>query len=58
MAEHPQVAADGEQWANLCDYHDERLRTAVDDPPRMLSFWILAQGGKEVAVKRFVGDDH
>jgi hypothetical protein len=48
----PQVAADGEIWANLCVEHDEKLAGALDDPLRMLSYWVLAQGGSQSAALR------
>lgn len=52
----PKTASDGEVWANLCDYHDGKLTSAMNDPPRVLSFWVLAQGGKEAVVNRMLGE--
>lgn len=54
-ATHPQVAADGEQWANLCDAHDQRWQAArvdLENPSRMLGCWVNAQGGARAATDR------
>lgn len=46
IATHPQIAQDGERWANLCISHNEHLDQAIKslDPKRILSVWIKAQG--------------
>lgn len=56
-AEYPQVSQDGETWANLCAEHDKRLADSMNDPPRMLSAWVLAHGGAAQMSKRMIGDD-
>lgn len=64
-ATHPQIAKDGEQWANLCPTHAAELEAACDiasptwTPKRMLRAWILAQGGAGPASRRvnpYIGD--
>jgi len=56
-ANNPQVADDGEVWATLCDNHNDKLASAMNDPPRILSYWILAQGGTQGAMRRFGFDN-
>lgn len=55
-AEFPQVSQDGETWANLCAAHDKRLADSMDDPPRMLSAWVLAHGGAASMSKRLLDE--
>lgn len=52
-AVHPQVASDGEVWANLCDEHHAELEAAIGDrPEKMISAWVLAMGGAKLASRR------
>lgn len=52
-ASHPQTAADGAVWANLCEQHDKELSDAVAaGPPRLLVAWVKAQGGPKMAAQR------
>lgn len=54
-ASRPQIGQDGQQWANLCPKHDERLHQAiadVDQPHRMIGYWVTAQGGARAATDR------
>ena len=56
LAEHPQVAEDGEVWANLCqDHHDvvEGAMTALE-PRKLLWAWVNAQGGAKAASGRMM----
>jgi hypothetical protein len=57
-ATHPQVATDGEVWANLCDAHDTQLNNAINDPEfnprRMLSHWVRAAGGATKMTERMI----
>lgn len=55
-AEFPQVAQDGETWANLCAEHNQKLEASYGDPPKMLSAWVLAGGGAAKMTKRMLGD--
>ena len=48
-----QIAADGEQWAHLCETHFLELDTAMKAGVKpMLSAWVKAQGGTKAAAKR------
>jgi hypothetical protein len=53
-AKHPQVAQDGEVWANLCDGHNRELDASMlsGSPKTYLSVWIKAQGGANKAAER------
>jgi len=55
----PQKADDGEQWAWLCGEHQDKLDDAIqgasENPFRMLSCWVKAQGGSRLATKRMSG---
>lgn len=53
-AVHPQLGRDGAQWANLCSEHHQLLRDCQqsEDPKRILSSWVKAQGGAKVAARR------
>ena len=59
-AAHPQIAKDGEQWANLCDEHNSKIDESIDtaiangDVRSLLSGWVKAQGGAEAAAGRMV----
>jgi hypothetical protein len=55
LATKPQIAKDGEQWANLCDEHAAKVDAAAMDtrPGAILSTWIRAQGGPKAAARRF-----
>lgn len=57
-ATQPQVASDGEIWANLCDEHHEKLEESLSslEPKKLLSAWVKAQGGANKAAKRMTGD--
>jgi len=52
-ATNPQIAKDGEQWANLCDKHHKQLDVSISkDAKVMLSVWIKAGGGAEKMANR------
>lgn len=55
-AEHPQTAADGVLWANLCHGHLKALQDAINDPDtrKLLSAWVRAGGGAKTMASRFV----
>ncbi len=58
-AAHPQVAEDGEQWANLCEDHNKELEESLDlavsgNIKKMISSWIKAQGGSKKAAARMM----
>ena len=57
-AMHPQVAKDGEVWANLCDAHDKELNDVITTEPfsakRMLRNWVRAAGGSMRMTKRMM----
>jgi len=55
-ATHPQIAKDGEEWANLCDEHHTEVELAIKSmvPKRLLRAWIRAQGGSKLAAARMV----
>lgn len=52
----PQIADDGGRWAFLCGPHEDELDCAVagaaENPKRMLSCWVKAQGGPGTATAR------
>ena len=55
-AEYPQIAKDGEQWANLCKEHHKKLENSIGaEPKEMLSCWIKAMGGAKMATIRTLG---
>jgi len=55
-ATHPQLDRNKNQWANLCEKHHNELKEAVGAEPKcMLSAWIKATGGAEVAAARIQG---
>jgi len=53
-AEHPQVAEDGEVWANLCPQHHDVVEKALEamEPRKVLWAWVNAQGGAKLAAGR------
>lgn len=54
-ATQPQIAEDGEQWANLCQAHHDELDRSTDmplDAKKMLNAFILAQGGHAAMLGR------
>ena len=53
-AEHPQVATDGEVWANLCAKHAKDLAESITEQniPRLLSNWTKAGGGAKKMAER------
>ena len=54
-ATQPQIAKDGEEWANLCQAHHDELDSAGNlplDARKMVRAFILAQGGHAVMAKR------
>lgn len=61
LALHPQIARDGEQWADLCDEHNKEIDKSIDDAisggdvKAILSGWIKAQGGSKKATQRMMG---
>ena len=54
---HPQVAKDGEVWANLCSIHNAEMEKVMANakPGTVLRTWILAQGGSRAASERMLG---
>ncbi len=54
----PQIAKDGEVWADLCVEHDQRLIAAIDsgDPKQLLGLWVKAGGGHKKMAARMVGE--
>ena len=56
----PQLDKGGSPWANLCDAHHVELDNAInnfakgvtDEPKKMLSCWVKAQGGAKKAAER------
>jgi len=55
-AEHPQIAKDGEEWANLCQDHHDVVEEAMGalEPRMLLWAWVNAQGGAKAASGRMV----
>ena len=55
-ATHPQIAKDGEEWANLCDEHHEETEQALKSmvPEKLLRAWVRAQGGAKLATQRML----
>ena len=55
-ATHEQVANDGSIWANLCDEHHSLMDSVIGgkDVPKMLGYWVCAQGGPKAAAGRMV----
>jgi len=51
---HEIKAKDGEVWATLCDTHKEKMDSCVEDPRKILSAWVLANGGAQAAAKRIM----
>jgi hypothetical protein len=56
-AAHPQVAKDGEVWADLCEIHHRMLEEviAAPDAKQLLKYWIRAQGGAARTFDRTFG---
>lgn len=56
-AKYPQIAEDGDVWANLCDTHNQELDSSLDstNPKILLSVWVKAQGGAKRAAQRTLG---
>lgn len=54
QAKHRKIARDGDEWAHLCDLHEQEYQQVVAAPlaGRILSTWIKAQGGAKVAAAR------
>jgi hypothetical protein len=51
----PQIARDGQKWANLCEMHDRELEEALKaGVPKVLSAWVKAQGGSTMASERMI----
>jgi len=51
----PQVDSEGKCWAKLCADHAKVMQDAIEDinnPKRLLSCWIKAQGGAKAAASR------
>ncbi len=54
-----QLDKNGKQWANLCEEHHNELEKAMDifindaNFKKMLSAWVMAQGGAKVALDKF-----
>lgn len=53
----PQIAKDGDQWANLCVEHDAEIDKALVsmDVKVVLRNWLRAQGGAKAAAARMTG---
>ena len=53
-ATQPQWSRTGEQWADLCQYHESMLSSAMlsCDVTRIGREWLAAQGGIAVLAKR------
>jgi hypothetical protein len=51
----PEVASDGEVWANLCDEHHNELEEAIGclEPKKLLRAWVRASGGAKKMASRF-----
>jgi hypothetical protein len=60
VATHAWIDKDGKQWANLCDPHHAMLDEASTGSaqvvsawiPKLLSYWVKAQGGSKKAASR------
>ena len=51
-AKNPQITEDGEQWANLCDFHNIEFGLAIIGPPKkLLRAWVLSRGGAKTLLK-------
>jgi hypothetical protein len=47
-AEHPQLDKNNNEWANLCEAHNEKLEKALGSPDEiktLLGCWVKASGG-------------
>ena len=55
-ATHPQIGKDGNQWANLCAEHAQRVDSSIEnfDAKNLLGNWVRAQGGSKAAAARMV----
>lgn len=55
-AAHPQIAKDGEQWANLCDEHNSRIDEGFKslDAKTLLGNWVKAGGGAKKMADRMM----
>jgi hypothetical protein len=53
-AKFPQIATDGEVWANLCEEHNAQLEQAIEllDARKLLSSWVKAGGGPKKMASR------
>lgn len=55
-AQHDWKDKNDKVWTKLCDFHHERLdlsiKNAENEPAKMLSNYVKAQGGAALAVKR------
>ena len=52
---HPQIAKDGDQWANLCNKHHKQLDVAIgEDSSILLWTWSKAGGGSKVMPNRIM----
>ena len=56
VASVPQIAKDGEQWANLCAAHDAEINAGLEalDAKKLLSCWVKAMGGAKAATRRMM----
>lgn len=56
----PQIAKDGDVWANLCEAHDGEMDRTLSslDAAKMLRAWIHAQGGARAAADRMNAERH
>jgi hypothetical protein len=55
-ARNPQIAKDGEVWANLCDSHDAALSKTIKEfnVKAVLRDWVRAGGGAKKMAARMV----
>lgn len=50
---HEQKSQDGSVWANLCEEHHNLMDSVVGkDVPKMLGYWVCAQGRAKAAAQR------
>jgi hypothetical protein len=53
----PQVAKDGEVWANFCKEHEDQINKSIDtgDVRALMRDWVKGQGGAKAAADRVMG---
>jgi hypothetical protein len=59
-ASNPQLDKNGNEWANLCEYHHKKLEDSIVgenfNPKIALKNWILASGGAKEMTKKIIGE--